>query len=498
MKLIEIKTLMYEILLEEINKDQLISVAKFLNMNENKLRAWIDKVDPTENKGFSVWLLRGLKKQWIRLEDGERAKQALERFIQLRRVNRIGDIMQYPHINDLETAIDSLSGVGAKRQGFSGVDPETLPGVEKWKETKDITFYKVANADSLAEIGEGTKWCTRKSYGTGLNSQANYYIKQYGFIIVGYKDGKPFVQLNPDYSQVMDVNDVSFKGTSKDELMSIGFPEPPFPMYQYWDPDHPHYRAYERWSKLTGNPVDFPEYPKKPTKYSLTLGGEEPRDVSVLRRWGKEKGRSIKKMLPQITPDFWEKFESRVAKSISRANSYGAIIYTMRGWEKMFSLTKKRTPEVEKAILDKDWSKVGMRYFGGGGLMKHLPGMFEIIEYVKTIIKGHWPEYEDKIQYDKFNTIYYHMETNLDPVNVKDPIIKHFITIAQTIKRKDPSTKTPEFKGMLRDFILKNRTELTEAGLSKLITKYILRPYFNKAKMFDPTRSKTLYGMLKK
>ena len=34
---------------------------------EHDLEKWIRAVDPTPNQGFGVWLLRGLKKQWIHL-----------------------------------------------------------------------------------------------------------------------------------------------------------------------------------------------------------------------------------------------------------------------------------------------------------------------------------------------------------------------------------------------------------------------------------------------
>jgi hypothetical protein len=458
MKLIEIKTLMYELLLEEINKDQLISTAKSIHKRESDLKKWVEETDPTPNQGFSVWLLRGLKKQWIRMEDGQRAKQTLERFIQLRRVNKIEDIMKYPHINDLENAIERLSGVGAKRQGFSGVNPETLPGVEKFEEKRGITFYKVRNVSSLEQMGEGTKWCTRKSYGNG-HSMAKSYLDKYGHLIVGYKDGKPYIQFNPDYSQIMDVNDTHFKPTDSEELKIL-------------------------------------PRPKVPTEYNLTLGGNEPRDVVGMRNWSKLTGGPLD--LPGINPEFWKEFEPKLAKSILKANSYGGILNTMRGWQKMFSITKQRTPEVEKAIINKDWSKVRMRYFGGGGPMKHIPGMWEIVEYVKTVIKGNWPEFENKIQYDKFNTIYYHIEANLDPVNVKDPMIKDFITFGNKIKRDDPSIKTEEFKNQLKSFVWSNKYDISKARLGKLLTKHILRPYLIKInKKYTPySRASTLPSMI--
>src|ERR1035437_1850064 len=147
MEVSSLKNWLKTIITEEINKDQLASVANVLKIRPDVLKGWVLKTDPTPNQGYSIWLLRGLKKQFIRMEDGPRVKAALERFIQLRNANRIGDIMQFPHINDLETAIEQLAGQGAKRQGFSGFDPSTLPGVAIVQKNpeKNVIMYKVTN-----------------------------------------------------------------------------------------------------------------------------------------------------------------------------------------------------------------------------------------------------------------------------------------------------------------------------------------------------------------
>ena len=49
-----------DLIMEEINKDQLASTAKSLNIDENELRKWIEETDPTPNKGFSVWITSGM------------------------------------------------------------------------------------------------------------------------------------------------------------------------------------------------------------------------------------------------------------------------------------------------------------------------------------------------------------------------------------------------------------------------------------------------------
>lgn len=428
---------------EEINKDQLTSVAGVLKKREDILRGWINDTDPTPNKSFSVWLLRGLKKQWIRMEDKGRITPLLQRFIQLRNSNKIGDIMQYPHINDLENAIEDLAGEGAKRQGFSGTDPSTLPGVSVFKETPEqhIVFYKVSDPTSLGKLGEGTKWCTRTSY-DGSGSMANRYINQYGYLIVGYKHGKPYIQFNPDYSQIMDVNDVNFERSNPKAAKTLGLP-----------------------------------MPKVSSKYSMTVSGEEPRDVAGLRRWAKLTGQPIQ--LPHKDPGFDDRFEKRLSKSILNAQSYIQLLRVMKGWNVHFENIQRRTPEVEKAIVDKDWGNINMRYFGQGGKMRHIPGMYEIAKYVKDIVKGHWPEFENKIETDTFNSILYYHLTKLSPDYVKTPLTKTIILYMQAIEKHDPKISTPEFQENMRKLLVEARNKLSTGEFNQ-VAAYVLGPYIKK------------------
>jgi hypothetical protein len=472
-----LKNWLKNLITEEINKDQLASVANALKIRPDVLKGWVLKTDPTPNQGYSVWLLRGLKKQFIRMEDGPRAKSALERFIQLRNAGRIGDIMQFPHINDLETAIEQLAGQGARRQGFSGVDPSTLPGVEIAQDNpeKDVIMYKVTDPKSLAVMGEGTKWCTRLSYGNGDYHMAESYLKRLGHIFVVYKEGKPYLQFNPDYSQVMDVNDITWKGSS-DELGGLELPPPNVPPPKFFDPEGREQQAYEKWANLTGKKIDVP-LPKalaNPNQYSLTLKGEEPKEIQLLRRWGKLTGNPI--TLPPRDAEFNARFVKRLAKSIKNSNSFGSIIRPMQGFLWYAKENKTRVPEVEKEILNKNWKKIEFRYFGGGGKMRHLPGMFEIVQYVKDVIKGNWPEFEQKIQDDVFNSVYYYTKTGLSPDFITNQNTKDFVMLIKHIQNKNPVIKTKEFEKKLKEFLLKAKKEYNRGTMQQVID-HILVPY---------------------
>jgi len=200
---------------EEINKAQLISTAKILNVEPKFLKAWIEQTDVTPRKSFSVWILKGLKSRDVRLEDAHRIRTALLGFIRLKNAGRIEDITQFPNLNSLENRIEGLVGVGSKRKGFANVNPETLPGVTVIKKTPHLVFYKVINADSLSKVGEGTKWCTRFSYKYSTDI-AKQYLKDNDYLIVIYKDGKPYGQYLNGIRQLKNVEDRPFTEKEKD------------------------------------------------------------------------------------------------------------------------------------------------------------------------------------------------------------------------------------------------------------------------------------------
>jgi hypothetical protein len=80
-------------------------------------------------------------------------------------------------------------------------------GVKKIGTTGAYAVYLVSDADALAQIGEGTSWCTRASYPAG--SRADHYIKQHDWLYVVLKDNKPFMQICSNLMEPMDVRNQS-------------------------------------------------------------------------------------------------------------------------------------------------------------------------------------------------------------------------------------------------------------------------------------------------
>jgi len=472
MKLFELKSLIESIVSEEINKEQLNSVAKTLHIPVGKLNAWVKGVDPTSRQSFSVWILRMLKNQQIRFEDSLRVGSAINRFIQLRNANRIEDIMRFPTIHELETRMDQLEGQGSKRQGFAGVNPLTLPGVEILEKRPDITFYKVTNPSSLAKMGEGTKWCTRFSFNKSI-STAKGYIDRYGYLVIGYKDGKPYVQYNPDYSQVMDVNDVSFHHVSREIAKQLNLPPPEI-------------------IKRPLPKIDPSKYPPLRTTKKREFKPETPAQTK-LRSW--------LKFTTQRKPE-WEKFiksksdrkstkgkdidyEQRVARAITRSTHpfhIDRVMYYFVDYAKK-EITGERSPVIEKAILEKDFKPTMVAGKGGrgSGSRTRIPGIDGIIFYVKNNIKSNWPEFEQKIQNDAANSVKYYTNTGLNPDNIPDGIVKDMVLFVKFIKDKHITPSKEKFEASIVDFISRARNQFKYGQFSPILYNVII-PYMELVK----------------
>ena len=163
-------------------------------------------------KEYTQWVSRILNDKmfaFIPEEDTPRLINALKSFSNLKVRDNIPlekDINKYRDLNQLETEISKFTGTGSKSGGYLQYNPLSLPGVQQVKTLKDGTqMFKISNADSLAKLGIGTKWCTREDYGS--SNMSSRYINQYGFLYLFTKDGKPVIQMTPDLNQVMDVND---------------------------------------------------------------------------------------------------------------------------------------------------------------------------------------------------------------------------------------------------------------------------------------------------
>jgi hypothetical protein len=119
--------------------------------------------------------------------------------------------------------LDQLGEVESKRQGGLGFDPSKMPGVKVYARGGPYVILRSTNPTSLAEIGEGSIWCTRKSYKP--ESLAPSYLQRYGAIYTIFKNGKQFAQYTPNYTEIQPARSTA-RLTPPKELAKLMVPDP--------------------------------------------------------------------------------------------------------------------------------------------------------------------------------------------------------------------------------------------------------------------------------
>lgn len=183
---------------------KLTKVAESLGIPQNKLEANINEIDPSGKYG--LFILRLIANKNVRIpEDNTRIKEAIDNFSKYKRKLAIKDINKYNILHDIEVAVEPYIGSQSKRKGGLDIDILSLPGVKVINRYNNFTTVSVVDVESLKQIGEGTKWCTRGSY---ANCQADSYLQEHDVIYVVLQGNVPIIQYTPDFDQVMDRNDV--------------------------------------------------------------------------------------------------------------------------------------------------------------------------------------------------------------------------------------------------------------------------------------------------
>lgn len=200
---------------ETINQEQLDATLKVLNekntSEEEKITAetvieWVNEADPTERNKYDTFILRQIKYGNVQFpEDIPQVNADLTEFINYINSGNLeegeGDINSYERVGDLREKLDELQGTDKKSKLQLNTN---LPGVKLYRQEKPFKIFEVTNPDSLAKLGNGTRWCTREEY---PECQAERYIERYDKIYVITMNGKLIGQYTPDYSETMNVND---------------------------------------------------------------------------------------------------------------------------------------------------------------------------------------------------------------------------------------------------------------------------------------------------
>lgn len=194
------------LIVESFNK-LLKLVADRDGISPENLLYYVKAADPTgKQHGFILKLLKDRK---IRLpEDKQKTLETIANFEKYKSKLEIRDINRYSSLQQIQDAVEPYVGSTSKKSGDIGITWKNMPGVSVIARNGSVTTIAVSDVNTLAEIGEGTQWCTRKSY---PDCMAERYLEHYDHINVVMVGNTPTIQYTPDYDQVMDRDDVDIR-----------------------------------------------------------------------------------------------------------------------------------------------------------------------------------------------------------------------------------------------------------------------------------------------
>lgn len=437
------------------HRPQILKVIEKIGIDGEDLVQNLNNIDPSGK--YTSWILKQIYyKNIIVPEDNHRIKETLSFFQENKRRLTHKDINQYRTIFDLEKEIEGLY-TGSKRQNKFQVDPRSLPGVKIINSNGQYVLWAISNARSLAEMGEGTKWCTRKSY---PDCYAEYYINKYGLIFIISDDNRPIIQF--DYS-LEDVEDIS--GKDVDNL--YGFQELLKPLGDEVLKQRM-FKALINYYKLVIQDV-WPEADKLVLSFmadgTIDYEYEEWIELFIIE----VKGR-------------WEEAEPIIAHNKDIAFWYASEIL------------KRRWPEAEKTILEHiiegDYSYKIFDYLELAGepipaferalfetyyysnfnhidtyklikYCKYIRGRWPeaeeylmskdgtvMVEYAMHVIKGRWLEAEPEIAKYAVSAFYYAKNVIQGRFYEAEPYILEYPAIAAMYVEKIIKSRWPEFESM--------------------------------------------------
>jgi hypothetical protein len=186
-------------LLIEAVQDLIDEISRQSNLNSNDVIKLINKC--TNNSQHRKFILRQWYKNNISLPDDiDKVKSVLATFIKMNAKLSNKNILSYKSFDDIINTLDRYAHV--KPAEHSSIT--NLPGVNVNGQNGPHICLVIRDSNSLAQLGEGTRWCTRKSHG---ENYADDYIDEFGWVGQIWTGNKPAIQFTSDYSESVDVND---------------------------------------------------------------------------------------------------------------------------------------------------------------------------------------------------------------------------------------------------------------------------------------------------
>jgi hypothetical protein len=219
-----------QVIEEAVKKEILQKASTSLGIDPQDLMKFIEEVDTEPSLPHGNWICMVASKG-MPLDERTKAQLKLQLGFfakykeQVVRAGQSGNIFDYPTYNDFKQMIFSFA------KAAYDYDPTELPGVSKILDVGPYTLYKITAKDvvdkntssmsyqksgplrdvleSLAKMGNGVKWCTRKEWDPGLGNAYNYLITQSPekTIFIVTKFNAPYCQCQADLKFAMDTND---------------------------------------------------------------------------------------------------------------------------------------------------------------------------------------------------------------------------------------------------------------------------------------------------
>ena len=232
----------------------------------------------TSNPNYQEWLLRQslANPEYFTTVDQNDLKKLLADFLNFQHQLPNPNINNYT-VQELAKEIDEIyqAEIGLPRLPNTRLrikNPQELPGVTLEATEGSIKVYKVTDPTSLAELGEGSKWCTRKSY---PKCRAATYLQQSAQIILAYKD-RLIAQFAEDLSEIKNLENEPLEPEELAKLLPSSYIEKQI---------QNNIEALEA-GELQSYPADYPERAKLAETiktYGMMKGQVDQKIISLLR-----------------------------------------------------------------------------------------------------------------------------------------------------------------------------------------------------------------------
>ena len=346
-----------EVTLQKIGDRLQQAAQRDTRQSAEEVIAQLEKIDPTANKQYTLWLAQNYIQSLFRLEDADRVRDVLTKFIQVKSRLEQKDINRYT-FHTLEDKIDSIFNVQLNQPDQTqATTPAADEGIFPVVPGSKILYNGVLGQLSIPEtlqankvLCSGTKWCTSDV------STFKGYSKAGPLYIWRDKNGEKYQfhfseNVEDPYIQLMD---------SRDRKIS---PE----LFRYFRNEHPvlkhFFQNYESKLLKSGGAglINYAEY----------YGGRWPE----LEEKIKDNPRSVIEYAIHILRKRWIKAEPML---LQQANAEEIYDYIVRFFNKGLGDSRSGWPTAEAKLAESD----NPRY---------------MIQYARSIVGKRLPQYEPKI-----------------------------------------------------------------------------------------------------